>query len=118
MRLHSRNHALSFEEVPFPWPREDEVLVKIAACGVCRTDLHLGDGDCRISRYPVTPGHEIVGRVLECGPRVRAQAGLSGGSPLVGSRLRDLRILSPGAENLCENAKFTGLLVDGGYAPM
>ena len=118
MSLHSRNHALSFEEVPFPRPREDEVLVKIAACGVCRTDLHLVDGELPDIHYPVTPGHEVVGRVLECGPRVSSlKCGDRVGVPWLAYACGTCDYCRRGAENLCENAKFTGYTVDGGYAP-
>ena len=118
MRLHSSDQALSFEEVAVPHPQENEVVLRVAACGVCRTDLHLLDGELPNIHYPITPGHEVVGRVLACGPRViNLKCGERVGVPWLGYACGTCDYCRRGAENLCENAKFTGYTIDGGYAP-
>src|SRR5882762_11627243 len=70
MRLHASGTALSLDSVPRPVPRDHEVLLEVLACGVCRTDLHVVDGELPDTRYPIIPGHEVVGRVIECGRSV------------------------------------------------
>lgn len=118
MRLCSRDQALSFEAVAVPHPQEYEVVLSVAACGVCRTDLHLLDGELPNIHYPITPGHEVVGRVLACGSRVTdLKRGERVGVPWLGYACGTCDYCRRGAENLCENAKFTGYTVDGGYAP-
>ena len=72
MRLHSPGTPLRAERVPVPEPGPGQVLIKVAACGVCRTDLHVVDGDLREGKYPLAPGHEIVGRVVKGGARFAA----------------------------------------------
>jgi propanol-preferring alcohol dehydrogenase len=84
------------------------VLVKVSACGVCRTDLHVADGELAQCRYPVTPGHEIVGRVVGSGARV--------GIPWLGWTCGACEYCRAGMENLCARARFTGCDLDGGYA--
>jgi alcohol dehydrogenase, propanol-preferring len=117
MRLHSREPALSLENVTLPRPRADEVVLRVAACGVCRTDLHLLDGELPNIHYPITPGHEVVGRVLACGPGVtNLKCGDRVGVPWLGYACGTCAYCRIGAENLCENAKFTGYTLDGGYA--
>jgi alcohol dehydrogenase, propanol-preferring len=117
MRLHSRRQALALEDVSLSRPGQDEVVLEVAACGVCRTDLHLLDGELPNVHYPVTPGHEIVGRVLECGSRVTdLRCGDRVGVPWLGYACGTCDYCRRGAENLCENAKFTGYTLDGGYA--
>lgn len=117
MRLHSPERALALEAVPLPRPRKDEVVLKVAACGVCRTDLHLLDGELPDIHYPITPGHEVVGRVLACGSHVtNLKCGERVGIPWLGYACGTCEYCRRGAENLCENAKFTGYTLDGGYA--
>ncbi|OGA30265.1 MAG: alcohol dehydrogenase [Betaproteobacteria bacterium RIFCSPLOWO2_02_FULL_65_24] len=96
---------------------EGELLIRVAACGVCRTDLHVVDGELAFPGHPVVPGHEIVGRVVECGP------GTSGfqledrvGVPWLGWTCGECHYCRTGRENLCDRAQFTGWQRDGGYA--
>lgn len=117
MRLMAPGTGLTLQETVAPEPRDDEVLIKVSTCGVCRTDLHLLDGELPGIGYPVTPGHEIVGRVVRCGSRVAAlRPGDRVGVPWLGYVCGQCRYCRMGAENLCENARFTGYTLDGGYA--
>ncbi len=104
-------------ELPRPEPGTGEVLVQVEACGVCRTDLHLVDGELPDPKRPVVPGHEIVGRVAAAGPGVTTLAvGQRVGIPWLGSTCGTCRDCVAGRENLCPNARFTGYQRDGGYA--
>lgn len=117
MRLHASGTALSLDTVARPSPQNHEVLLQVLACGVCRTDLHVVDGDLPCTRYPIIPGHEIVGRVIECGRSVgNLKAGDRVGVPWLAHTCGICRYCREGAENLCEFARFTGYTVDGGYA--
>lgn len=98
-------------------PGPGEVLVRVAACGVCRTDLHLCDGDLPLVRAPLVPGHEIVGRVAALGGGVDGLApGDRVGVPWLGWTCGRCRYCASGRENLCDAARFTGYHRDGGYA--
>jgi propanol-preferring alcohol dehydrogenase len=100
-----------------PSPSHGEVLVRVRACGVCRTDLHVADGDLPQARYPIVPGHEIVGLVEDVGPDVgTVRVGDRVGIPWLASTCGQCRYCREGRENLCEAARFTGCSVDGGYA--
>jgi alcohol dehydrogenase, propanol-preferring len=117
MRARSPGRELHLEEVPVRPLGAHEILVKVAACGVCRTDLHLVDGELPNARYPVTPGHEVVGRVVDRGRHVSRWAiGDRVGIPWLASTCRECRYCRAGLENLCERAQFTGCTVDGGFA--
>jgi propanol-preferring alcohol dehydrogenase len=117
MRLHSPGSALVAEEITLPEPGPGEVLLKVAACGVCRTDLHIFDGEVKASRLPLTPGHEIVGRIVRRGPDARRFAeGARVGVPWLGWTCGRCDLCLSGRENLCEAARFTGLNRDGGFA--
>ena len=105
---------LDLEQVATPRPGTGSLLVKVLACGVCRTDLHLVDGELAACRYPVTPGHEIVGRVVAPGGRFAAGARV--GIPWLGWTCGQCEYCRLGRENLCERARFTGCHSDGGYA--
>ena len=105
---------LRIVDVPQPQPHAGQVLVEVKACGVCRTDLHIADGELPQCRYPVTPGHEAVGVVVQGGERFRP--GTRVGIPWLGWTCGRCRYCIGGRENLCENACFTGCQVDGGYA--
>jgi len=99
-----------------PRPGPDELLIAIAACGVCRTDLHVLDGEVTAHR-PVIPGHEVVGHVLESGSEVIGFAiGQRVGVPWLGATCGRCRRCRSGHENLCDEAQFTGATRDGGYA--
>ncbi|MEO0030322.1 MAG: hypothetical protein RIS94_80 [Pseudomonadota bacterium] len=107
---------LRAETRAIPVPGPGEVLVQVLACGVCRTDLHVMDGEIA-ARYPVVPGHEIVGRVLAIGAGVDGLAvGRRVGVPWLGHACGTCRYCREGAENLCDAPGFTGATRDGGYA--
>lgn len=117
MRLTSLGAPLSLDDVPLPPPREHQVLLRVLACGVCRTDLHLVDGELPDIRCPVTPGHEIVGEVIEAGSAVaRFRPGDRVGVPWLGNTCGTCRYCRSDLENLCDAARFTGYTLDGGYA--
>ena len=98
-------------------PGPSEILVRVAACGVCRTDLHVVDGELTGGPIPIVPGHEIVGRVERCGDRVTAfEAGARVGIPWLGWSCGECEFCLAGRENLCRRARYTGYQIDGGYA--
>src|SRR5580658_7073629 len=101
-------HPLEIGDVPRPEPRPGYVLLRVRACGVCRTDLHIVEGELPPLRERVIPGHQIVGEVVDTGARVGVSwlGGTDGTCPYCRS----------GAENLCDAPQFTGYSVDGGYA--
>ncbi len=117
MRAHGHDATLSLEDVPVPEPASHEVLLRVLACGVCRTDLHVVDGELPGVRHPLIPGHEIVGRVLRTGGGVTAlRVGDRVGVPWLASTCGRCAYCARGLENLCERALFTGYTVQGGYA--
>lgn len=100
-------------------PGPGEVLIKVSACGVCRTDLHLVDGELPEPNLPIVPGHEIVGRVVGLGAGVdRFAMGERIGVPWLGRTCSHCRYCKSGHENLCDEPGFTGYQIDGGYADM
>jgi alcohol dehydrogenase, propanol-preferring len=116
MVLDEPGRPLAARELPDPEPNAGEVLVEVHACGVCRTDLHIRDGEVRASRLPVVPGHQIVATVLAAGDGAEHAAGSRVGVPWLGWTDGTCRFCRTGRENLCEHAQFTGLDRDGGYA--
>jgi propanol-preferring alcohol dehydrogenase len=117
MVLRSARTALEFTHLDDPHPGEGQVAVKVHACGVCRTDLHVVDGELPQARSPVIPGHEIVGTVAGVGDGVTALAvGDRIGIPWLGSTCGACRYCRAGQENLCDAPQFTGCTIDGGYA--
>jgi propanol-preferring alcohol dehydrogenase len=117
MRWHGAGKPLSLEELPAPRPQENQVLLRVRACGVCRTDLHLLDGELPSARCPVTPGHEVVGEVVDAGRgATRFRLGERIGVPWLARTCGTCRYCRAERENLCEQATFTGHTVDGGYA--
>lgn len=103
--------------LPRPLPNPDQLLVRVAACAVCRTDLHIVDGELPNPKLPIIPGHEIVGRVVSCGTNVpNFSIGERVGIPWLGWTCGHCRYCRNGHENLCKDAKFTGYQIDGGYA--
>ena len=117
MRARARGRPLSLDDVPLPVARDGEVLLEVLACGVCRTDLHVLDAELPDLRYPVIPGHEIVGRVVHAGGGVTSvREGERVGVPWLASSCGACEYCARGLENLCEHAAFTGYTVDGGYA--
>jgi alcohol dehydrogenase, propanol-preferring len=117
MRLHAPGTALSHDSIPRPVPRDNQVLLEVLACGVCRTDLHVVDDELPATPHPITPGHEIVGRVVERGSAVASlQIGDRVGVPWLGYTCGACKYCLAGMENLCDYARFTGYTLDGGYA--
>ena len=117
MILNVQGQPLRLTEVPRPIPAADQVLLQVRACGVCRTDLHVLDGDLRHPRLPLVLGHEIVGTVVERGAGVeRFALGQRVGVPWLGRTCGHCRYCASGAENLCDEAEFTGYTLAGGYA--
>jgi alcohol dehydrogenase, propanol-preferring len=100
-----------------PAPGPEELLIRVRACGVCRTDLHMVDGELPVPKLPVIPGHEIVGTVEAVGSHVtRFRVGDRVGVPWLGGTCGECRYCRTGRENLCDRAQFTGYHRDGGYA--
>ena len=117
MVLRTPRSPLVEMEIPVPKAGPDQVLIKVHACGVCRTDLHLVDGELPDPKLPVIPGHEIVGTVVAKGANVKSIAvGDRIGVPWMGYTCRQCRYCRTGRENLCDHPKFTGYTLDGGYA--
>ena len=117
LRLHAPGAPLVAERMTLRDPGPLEVLLRVRACGVCRTDLHLLDAELPDIAYPVTPGHEIVGIVERAGASVtRWRCGDRVGVPWLGSACGACEYCRRGLENLCEQARFTGYTLDGGYA--
>ncbi|HSN19262.1 MAG TPA: zinc-dependent alcohol dehydrogenase family protein [Usitatibacter sp.] len=117
MRLHRPGEPLRLEEVPMPEPGPGEVLLRVLACGVCRTDLHVVDGELEGGKLPIVPGHEIVGRVVARGPGAGLfSAGERVGVAWLARACGKCAFCRTGRENLCAEARFTGLHRDGGYA--
>jgi len=108
---------LAAVERPAPEPGPDDVLLRVLACGVCRTDLHVVDGDLPPLGHPVVPGHEIVGEVIRVGAKVTAlRPGDRVGVPWLGWTCGECERCRAGRENLCARARFTGYHEDGGFA--
>lgn len=108
---------LQLMELPVPKPGPEQVLVRVRACAVCRTDLHIVDGELPAPKLPLVPGHQIVGRVSEVGEKVQGIApGDRVGIPWLGATCQQCRYCQSGRENLCDRALFTGYQIDGGYA--
>jgi propanol-preferring alcohol dehydrogenase len=108
---------LVFKTLPLPSPLPYQVLVKVVACGVCRTDLHIADGELKHPKLPLIPGHEIVCIVVKKGEKVtKLNEGDAVGIPWMGYTCGECKYCRRGEENLCENAGFTGYTIDGGYA--
>jgi propanol-preferring alcohol dehydrogenase len=117
MLLDAPRTVLVPREVAPPRPGPHQVLLRVSACGVCRTDLHVVDGDLTRPKLPLIPGHEIVGRVVETGKAVeRLAVGERVGVPWLGFTCGTCRYCRAGQENLCDRAEFTGYTLDGGYA--
>ncbi len=115
--LNSPGSPLRLADVPAPETEAEQVLIRVRACGVCRTDLHVVDGELRDPKLPLIPGHQIVGEVVETGERVeRFAPGDRVGVPWLGWTCDRCHYCLSGRENLCDYAQFTGYQIDGGYA--
>ncbi len=119
MVLEAPRQPLVARSVPIRDPGPEEVRVRVAACAVCRTDLHVVDGELPDPKLPLIPGHEIVGRIERLGQAVqRFQIGDRIGIPWLGWTCGQCRYCRSNRENLCEQARFTGYTLDGGYAEL
>jgi len=117
MVLSKQRSVLELKDMPTPEPLEGQVLVQVHACGVCRTDLHVVDGELQNPKLPLILGHEIVGKVVKPGKNVTGLAvGDRVGIPWLGSSCGTCEFCCAGKENLCNSARFTGYNIDGGYA--
>jgi propanol-preferring alcohol dehydrogenase len=117
MVLRQAGQPLALEQAPVPQLLEGQVLIEVAACAVCRTDLHVVDGELPDPKLPLIPGHEVVGRVLATGANCgRFSLGERVGVPWLGWTCDACRYCTSGMENLCDQARFTGYTLDGGYA--
>lgn len=117
MVLDREDSALVLRERSFFPPQVGQVLVGVEACAVCRTDLHVVDGELPETRLPIVPGHQVVGRVLRVGEGVAGVAvGERVGIPWLGSTCGRCDYCRAGQENLCDEARFTGCQIDGGFA--
>jgi len=108
MVLHRQREPLALEDVPEPRAEKGQLLLKVECCAVCRTDLHVVDGELENPKLPLVPGHQIVGRDVKTGARF--------GVPWLGWTCGECAYCTSGRENLCDRAKFTGYTLDGGYA--
>jgi propanol-preferring alcohol dehydrogenase len=119
MVLERQRERLRPAELPDPRPGAGQVLISVHACGVCRTDLHIVDGELTEPKLPLVPGHQIVGTVVEAREGVeRFAPGNRVGVPWLGWTCGECRYCTSGRENLCDRARFTGYDVDGGYAEL
>jgi propanol-preferring alcohol dehydrogenase len=117
MLLEQPRHPLREADLPLPRPGPEQLLLRVHACGVCRTDLHVVDGELTEPKLPLIPGHEIVGTVVEKGERAeRFAVGQRVGVPWLGWTCGVCSYCRSGRENLCDRARFTGYHLDGGYA--
>lgn len=115
--LEAPHQPLKVVDLPVPEAAPEQVLLQVRACGICRTDLHIVDGELPEPKLPLIPGHQIVGTVVGVGDKVeRFKKGDRVGVPWLGHTCHHCRYCRRDRENLCNNAKFTGYQLDGGYA--
>jgi len=119
MVLEQQRRPLRLADLPEPSAGPGQALISVSACGVCRTDLHIADGDLTEPKLPLVMGHQIVGTVVEPGEGAeRFERGQRVGVPWLGWTCGECRYCRSGRENLCERARFTGYDLDGGYAEL
>lgn len=117
MVLESQQSELQARDVPRPTPGPGELLLQVKACGICRTDLHVVDGDLREPALPLIPGHQIVGEVIACGKDVEGYTpGERVGVPWLGGSCGHCWYCEHEKENLCDEARYTGYQINGGFA--
>ncbi len=117
MVLTRQGSPLTLEELPCPSPEAGQILIRVKACAVCRTDLHVVDGDLSSPKLPLVPGHEVIGVVEALGERVsQFRIGERVGVPWLGYTCGTCAYCRKGQENLCDHAEFTGYTLDGGFA--
>jgi len=110
-------HPLEHKDIPKPSPDASQLLIRVHTCGICRTDLHIIDGDLDEPKLPLVPGHQIVGTVEELGADITGfEPGDKVGVPWLGKTCGECEFCNSGRENLCDNARFTGYHIDGGFA--
>jgi len=115
MVLDAPGRELELREIADPEPARGQVLIEVAACAVCRTDLHILDGDLREPKLPLVPGHQVVGTLVASGDGADVTVGDLVGVPWLGWTCGSCRYCSSGRENLCAEARFTGYDLDGGF---
>ncbi len=117
MLMKQAGKKLIYTQVEKPQPHQNEVLIKVSACGICRTDLHVIDGELTQPKLPLIPGHQIIGTIEKLGTAVDSfQIGQRVGVPWLGSSCETCQFCLTGRENLCDQARFTGYQIDGGFA--
>lgn len=117
MILEAPRQKLKYAEVERPEAKEAEILIKVSACGICRTDLHVVDGELNQPALPLIPGHQIVGTIAKMGNKVTGfSVGQRVGVPWLGGSCGVCRFCRSGRENLCDAARFTGYQINGGFA--
>ncbi len=117
MVLRRQREPLRLETVADPTPSAGQVLIEVSVCGLCRTDLHVVDGDLTEPKLPLIPGHQVVGRVIATGDGVKGiSSGARVGVPWLGWSDGTCKFCKEGRENLCDHARFTGYTLDGGFA--
>jgi propanol-preferring alcohol dehydrogenase len=117
MILEKPRQPLVEKEVLKPVPKSHQVLIKVSACGICRTDLHVMDNELKHPKLPLIPGHQIVGTIEQLGANVKSlKVGQRVGVPWLGDSCGHCPFCLSGRENLCDNAQFTGYQIDGGFA--
>ncbi|MEC7838651.1 MAG: zinc-dependent alcohol dehydrogenase family protein [Chlamydiota bacterium] len=117
MVMEKMGEPLLLKEVPKPEPDKNQVRIRVHACGVCRTDLHIFDGDLTKPKLPLIPGHQIIGTIDLIGVNVKSlSVGQKVGIPWLGATCQHCSYCSKSKENLCDDPTFTGYTIDGGYA--
>lgn len=117
MVLEQVGTPLKLKELPIPTVKEDEILIKVESCGICRTDLHVVNGELPSPKLPLVPGHQIVGNVVEVGKEVTFHLiNKKVGVPWLGYSCGVCEFCISGRENLCDRAQYTGYQIDGGFA--
>jgi alcohol dehydrogenase, propanol-preferring len=111
------HQSLQYFNVAEPRPAAYQILIRVAACGICCTDLHVIDGELPNPKLPLVPGHEVVGRVVRCGDHAtKFNVGDRVGVPWLAQSCGECQFCKAEQENLCDQPLFTGYTVDGGYA--
>ena len=117
MILEKQGQKLQLKDVPIPTPDDNQVLIKVRVCGICRTDLHVVDGDLKEPKLPIIPGHQIVGNITALGKNVKSlKIGERIGVPWLGGSCGECHFCTTDRENLCDKAKYTGYQINGGFA--
>ncbi|MHB1946565.1 MAG: zinc-dependent alcohol dehydrogenase family protein [Gammaproteobacteria bacterium] len=117
MMMEHQGEKLKLVDLPVPEPRSHEVLIKVHTCGICRTDLHVIDGDLKNPKLPLVPGHQIIGTIIKLGENVRDfSLNQRIGVPWLGGSCGHCIYCQEGRENLCDTPRFTGYQVNGGFA--